>query len=144
MDVELRHGLWEFVREINEHGTTILLTTHYLEEAEQMCDRIAIMNHGDLIAMEATHELVRRLSNRQIRFWLEKPLPEMPTGLDAYSPRLKGDGKELLLNLPAGRVPAICSARCVGSGLKSAISRLIRAGWKRSLSVDRSQWRCPW
>ncbi len=102
VDVELRHGLWEFVREINEHGTTILLTTHYLEEAEQMCDRIAIMNHGDLIAMEATHELVRRLSNRQIRFWLEQPLPEMPTGLDAYSPRLKGDGKELLLNLPAG------------------------------------------
>ncbi len=66
VDVELRHGLWEFVREINREGTTILLTTHYLEGAEEMCDRIAIMHHGELIAMEKTHDLVRRLSNRQV------------------------------------------------------------------------------
>ena len=101
VDVELRHSLWEFVREINRQGTTILLTTHYLEEAEEMCDRIAIMNHGDLIALEETHELVRRLSNRQLRLWLVDPLDTVPTGLENCKPELKADGRMLLLNLPA-------------------------------------------
>ncbi|MCK5826167.1 MAG: ABC transporter ATP-binding protein, partial [Desulfuromusa sp.] len=101
VDVELRHGLWEFVREINRQGTTILLTTHYLEEAEEMCDRIAIMNHGDLIALEKTHELVRRLSNRQLRLWLVEPLSNLPAGLENCKPQLKADGRMLLLNLPA-------------------------------------------
>ncbi len=101
VDVELRHGLWDFVREINRQGTTILLTTHYLEEAEEMCDRIAIMNHGDLIALEETHELVRRLSNRQLRLWLVEPLDAVPAGLENCQPQLKADGRMLLLNLPA-------------------------------------------
>ena len=59
VDVELRHTLWDFVREINRQGTTILLTTHYLEEAEQMCDRIAIMHHGNLIALQSTASLLQ-------------------------------------------------------------------------------------
>lgn len=102
VDVELRHGLWDFVREINHQGTTILLTTHYLEEAEEMCDRIAIMHHGELIALEETHELVRRLSNRQLRLWLEEPLFELPAELINYSAKLKEDGRIMVLNLPAG------------------------------------------
>ena len=102
VDVELRHGLWDFVREINRQGTTILLTTHYLEEAEEMCDRIAIMNHGELIALEETHALVRRLSTRQLRLWLEEPLNELPAVLNNYSPKLREDGRILLLSLPAG------------------------------------------
>ncbi len=101
VDVELRHGLWEFVREINSQGVTILLTTHYLEEAEQMCDRIAIMNHGEVIALEPTHQLVRRLSNRCLRLWLERPLREMPPGLERFSPKLQEDGRQLLLKMPA-------------------------------------------
>ncbi|MFO7577036.1 MAG: ABC transporter ATP-binding protein [Pelovirga sp.] len=102
VDVELRHGLWDFVREINQQGTTILLTTHYLEEAEQMCDRIAIMHHGEVIALEQTHELVRRLSNRRLKLWLEQPLVSIPPELQGYSPVLKEGGGLLLLNLPAG------------------------------------------
>jgi len=102
VDVELRRGLWEFVREINHQGTTILLTTHYLEEAEEMCDRIAIMHHGDLIAMDETHNLVRRLSNRQLRLWLAEPLVEMPGGLEECRPELKANGRLLLLTLPSG------------------------------------------
>lgn len=101
VDVELRHGLWEFVREINRQGTTILLTTHYLEEAEEMCDRIAIMNHGELIALEETHELVRRLANRQLKLWLDEPLSEIPGGLDGFSPKLKESGRLLQLCLPS-------------------------------------------
>ncbi|SHJ21829.1 ABC-2 type transport system ATP-binding protein [Malonomonas rubra DSM 5091] len=100
VDVELRHGLWDFVREINRQGITILLTTHYLEEAEQMCDRIAIMNHGELIALEKTHELVRRLSSRRLRLWLAQELLHVPDELDTYRPELSEDGSELLLCLP--------------------------------------------
>lgn len=118
VDVELRHGLWDFVREINRQGTTILLTTHYLEEAEQMCDRIAIMNHGELIALEKTHELVRRLSNRQMRLWLEAPLAEIPNALAGYRPKLKGDGRELLLCLPTGESAGVLLQLLCGLGLK--------------------------
>ncbi|MCF6178253.1 MAG: ABC transporter ATP-binding protein [Geopsychrobacter sp.] len=100
VDVELRHSLWEFVREINRNGTTILLTTHYLEEAEQMCGRIAIMNHGELVVLEETRELVRRLSRRTLKLWLEKALESIPAGLEAYHPRLEGDGRRLILCLP--------------------------------------------
>ncbi len=102
VDVELRHGLWDFVREINRQGTTILLTTHYLEEAEQMCDRVAIMHHGELIALEQTHELVRKVANRQLRLWLDRPLDEVPASLTDYRPALKAGGTELILCLPAG------------------------------------------
>jgi len=119
VDVELRHSLWEFVREINRQGTTILLTTHYLEEAEEMCDRIAIMNHGDLIALEETHELVRRLSNRQLRLWLVDPLSEIPAGLENCQPQLKADGRMLLLNLPAdANVGSILAQLCSHQRLK--------------------------
>lgn len=100
VDVELRHGLWEFVREINRNGTTILLTTHYLEEAEQMCDRIAIMNHGELVALEPTRELVRRLSRRTLRLWLDQVLEAIPAELEQYHPRLEGNGRQLILCLP--------------------------------------------
>lgn len=101
VDVELRHGLWDFVREINSQGTTILLTTHYLEEAEEMCDRIAIMHQGKLIALEETHDLVRRLSNRQLRLWLEHPLQTVPDQLKKYSPELREAGRVLQLCLPS-------------------------------------------
>jgi ABC-2 type transport system ATP-binding protein len=100
VDVELRHSLWDFVREINRNGTTILLTTHYLEEAEQMCDRIAIMNNGELVALEPTRDLVRRLSRRTLKLWLDNPLESIPTELAIYHPRLEGNGRQLILCLP--------------------------------------------
>ena len=102
VDLELRQQLWDHIRALKQGGVTIMLTTHYLEEAEQMCDRIAIMNHGELIALEKTHELVRGLSNRQLRIWLDTPLQELPVGLEAYRPKLQADGGELQLCLPAG------------------------------------------
>ncbi len=72
VDIELRLTLWEFVREINQQGTTVLLTTHYLEEAEQMCERIAIMNHGELVALDRTEVLLRKLGNRLVSVDLEE------------------------------------------------------------------------
>ncbi|WP_305045201.1 ABC transporter ATP-binding protein [Geoalkalibacter sp.] len=83
VDVELRRTLWEFVREINRDGTTVLLTTHYLEEAEAMCGRIAIMNHGRLIALEPTRELLARLDGRRLVLNLAGDPRPLPSGLVA-------------------------------------------------------------
>jgi ABC-2 type transport system ATP-binding protein len=66
VDVELRHTLWKFVREINTQGTTVLLTTHYLEEAEKMCDRIAIMSKGKLVALDKTANLLNKISDKTL------------------------------------------------------------------------------
>jgi len=100
VDVELRHTLWEFVREINRAGTTILLTTHYLEEAEQMCDRIAIMHHGELIALEATGSLLERLGTRGVVVHLHQPLTTLPEALARWGTRLDADGRTLRVTLP--------------------------------------------
>lgn len=118
VDVELRHGLWDFVREINQQGTTILLTTHYLEEAEQMCDRIGIMHHGEMIALEPTHELVRKLSNRRLKLWLEQPLTAIPSELVGFAPSLENGGSVLQLNLPANEHAGLLLAEICRSGLK--------------------------
>src|SRR6201989_742032 len=75
-DVELRQQLWRYVRSLNQRGTTILLTTHYLEEAEELCDRIAIINHGRLVACDTTAALLRRLDNKSVTLILSAPVPE--------------------------------------------------------------------
>ncbi|MBE0597601.1 MAG: ABC transporter ATP-binding protein [Desulfuromonadales bacterium] len=103
VDVELRHSLWEFVREINREGTTVLLTTHYLEEAEQMCGRIAIMNHGELIALEPTATLLSRLRDRRFELLLERPLAALPVELLPFGARLEGEGRRLILSPPPER-----------------------------------------
>lgn len=74
VDVELRSQLWEFVRELNQQGTTVLLTTHYLEEAESLCDRIGFIHRGKLIRTGNTQELITQLTTREIIFILESPL----------------------------------------------------------------------
>ncbi|MEK9794477.1 MAG: ABC transporter ATP-binding protein, partial [Hyphomicrobiales bacterium] len=66
VDIELRHQLWDFVRELNQQGTTILLTTHYLEEAQELCDQIGIINKGKLVANAPTQELLKSLDRKEI------------------------------------------------------------------------------
>lgn len=103
VDVELRHTLWDFVREINQQGTTILLTTHYLEEAEQMCDRIAIMNHGDLIALESTRTLLKELGTRSLLVHLQTPIDGLPANLCCQAAELDEAGTTLQLTLSASQ-----------------------------------------
>ena len=100
VDVELRHTLWEFVREINREGTSVLLTTHYLEEAEAMCSRIAIMNHGEIVALDRKESLMSRIGTRSLVFHLGTPLPAVPVELKSYAPQLNDDGTRLHLTLP--------------------------------------------
>ena len=86
VDIELRQQLWGHVRELNRAGTTVLLTTHYLEEAEELCDRIAIINHGQVIACDTTEALLRRLDNKALTVTLAEPLAEIPASLAGFEP----------------------------------------------------------
>ncbi len=101
VDVELRRGLWELVREINSQGTTVLLTTHYLEEAQSMCGRIAIMNHGDLVALEETSKLLSRMPLRKVTVELDQPAKQIPPGLTHFTPLIENDGTRIIFNLSA-------------------------------------------
>jgi ABC-2 type transport system ATP-binding protein len=77
VDVELRQTLWQFVSDLNKRlGSTVLLTTHYLEEAEALCGRIAMLKQGEVVALEATSELLRRASSNVLRFKTEHTLPD--------------------------------------------------------------------
>lgn len=90
VDVELRQNLWENVKLLNEQGVTILLTTHYLEEAEELCDHIAIINHGKIVANEEKETLLARIDNKEIRFRLDKAVESMPAGLEKFNPVKEG------------------------------------------------------
>lgn len=79
VDIELRQQLWEYVGELNRQGVTVVLTTHYLEEAEQLCDRIAIINHGKLIANKPTRELVGMAREKAVVLTLDRDVTEAPT-----------------------------------------------------------------
>ena len=88
VDVDLRRQLWTHVKRMNEAGTTVLLTTHYLEEAEALCDEIAIINHGRIIACEPTVEMLGRLDARELQVNLAKPAGGVPDALGKYNPVL--------------------------------------------------------
>jgi ABC-2 type transport system ATP-binding protein len=78
VDIELRQQLWAYVRDLNAQGVTVVLTTHYLEEAEQLCDRIAIIHHGRLIANEPTRQLVARAQDKAVVVTVDRDLTETP------------------------------------------------------------------
>ena len=90
VDVELRQKLWEHVRQLNRRGTTILLTTHYLEEAEQLCDSIAIIDHGRIIACDTTPALLSRLDSKCLTLILDRDLDRIPDQLAHFDVTLTG------------------------------------------------------
>ena len=85
VDVELRQSLWEFIVELKNNGTTIILTTHYIEEAEKLCDIVAIINDGQLIASEPTKELVARLDNKELRISISEKIEYIPFSLKEHN-----------------------------------------------------------
>ena len=88
VDVELRQQLWDYVRALNKQGTTVLLTTHYLEEAEQLCDSIAIINHGEVIARDTTKALMQRFDSKEVVIELGKPIKKIPKELAEFETEL--------------------------------------------------------
>ena len=95
VDVELRRDMWNLVRELRDKGTTIILTTHYIEEAEEMADRIGVINHGELVVVEDKHVLMRKLGKKQLALQLQQPLDAIPAELAALPLELSADGLTL-------------------------------------------------
>jgi len=85
VDIELRQQLWENVRVLNQAGITIVLTTHYLEEAEELCDQIAIINHGELVACEPTKDLLKRIDEKEMIVDTIEPVGDIPDSLKAFN-----------------------------------------------------------
>ncbi|HEX5419892.1 MAG TPA: ABC transporter ATP-binding protein [Gammaproteobacteria bacterium] len=96
VDVELRQAMWEVVRALQDSGVTIILTTHYIEEAEQMADRVAVINRGEIILVEDKMELMRKLGRKQLTLQLHDPLEAVPPELCEYGLELAAEGTELV------------------------------------------------
>jgi ABC-2 type transport system ATP-binding protein len=96
VDVELRKGMWDVVRDLRATGVTIILTTHYIEEAEEMADRVGVINHGDLIVVEEKAALMNKLGEKRMLLDLTKPLAAIPEGLSKYDLTLENDGCRLV------------------------------------------------
>ncbi|GAB2623101.1 ABC transporter ATP-binding protein [Novilysobacter erysipheiresistens] len=96
VDVELRHDMWQMVHRLREQGVTIILTTHYIEEAEQMADRIGVILKGELILVEDKAALMRKLGKKQLTLTLQEPLDRVPEGLSGLPLELSDDGNALV------------------------------------------------
>lgn len=96
VDVELRRDMWEMVRGMRENGVTIILTTHYIEEAELIADRIGIINKGEIILVEDKTALMQKLGTRQLKLYLQNPIASIPVGLNGLDLELSTDGSELV------------------------------------------------
>jgi ABC-2 type transport system ATP-binding protein len=95
VDVELRRDMWQLVRELRDTGVTIILTTHYIEEAEEMADRIGVITKGRLLLVEDKTELMRKLGRKQVTLLLQEPLAQVPAALADYELALGANGGEL-------------------------------------------------
>jgi len=95
VDVELRRDMWDVVRALRDTGVTIILTTHYIEEAEQMADRIGVISHGEIILVEDKAELMRKLGKKQLKLQLQGRLDSIPGVLEKHELELSQDGDEL-------------------------------------------------
>ena len=120
VDIELRRQLWDYVQDLHKRGTTIILTTHYLEEAEALCDQIAIIDQGEIIANDKTSTLLGRLDQRTLIIVPETPLNALPDGLSSLDASLKDNG-ELAINFKSSAVRVTALIEQVrASGVKIA------------------------
>lgn len=101
VDVKLRRDMWEVVRELRNSGVTIILTTHYIEEAEEMADRIGVINHGEIVLVREKTELMRQLGSKQLTLQLQQPLTGIPPSLSHYPLTLAEDGEVLVYTYDA-------------------------------------------
>jgi len=130
VDVELRRSMWEMVRRLRERGVTIILTTHYIEEAEEMADRVGVINKGELVLVEDKTVLMQKMGKKQLRLELKSPLNELPEALKEDRLSLEPDGKSLLYTY---------DARSDDTGIPALLSRLGQCGVEfRDLSTEQS------
>jgi ABC-2 type transport system ATP-binding protein len=119
VDVNLRRDMWQLVRALQASGVTIILTTHYIEEAEELADRLGVICKGELVVVEDKHVLLRKLGKKQLTLQLQQPLAQVPPELAAFGLGLSGDGSELVYSYDSegGR-----------SGIVELLDRLNAAG----------------
>src|SRR5258706_7530995 len=119
VDVELRRDMWGLVRALRDSGVTIILTTHYIDEAEDMADRIGVINKGELILVEEKTALMKKLGKKQMTLHLQEPMAAIPTALNAWSLALKAQGTVLEYNFDANEE---------GTGIPALLRRLSELG----------------
>jgi ABC-2 type transport system ATP-binding protein len=119
VDVELRRDMWRLVRTLTASGVTVVLTTHYIEEAEEMADRIGVINAGEIVIVEEKSELIRKLGKKQLLLHLEAPLTVVPAALAGYGLEIVNGGAELIYTYDSERERA---------GLGSLLNDLNHAG----------------
>jgi ABC-2 type transport system ATP-binding protein len=96
VDVELRRDMWTLVRGLRDKGVTVILTTHYIEEAEEMADRIGVINKGALVLVEEKKQLMKKLGRKQLTLHLQQPIQQVPAELSTWGLELKADGQDLV------------------------------------------------
>lgn len=119
VDVELRKDMWQLVRGLRETGVTIILTTHYIEEAEEIADRVGVINKGRIIVVDEKIELMRKLGKKQLTVELNDPLGSLPEALNRYDLDLEDDGRRLVYRYDTG---------AERTGIGSLLADLNRAG----------------
>ena len=130
VDVELRKDMWEVVKTLRESGVTIILTTHYIEEAEEMADRIGVINRGEIVLVEAKSELMRKLGTKQLTIELQQPLDVIPPALSAQGLELSSDGLQLVYTY---------DTQAERTGIRSLLNDLDQAGIRfKDLSTSQS------
>ena len=128
VDVELRKDMWQLVRELRTSGVTIILTTHYIEEAEEMADRVGVINKGEIILIEDKVELMHKLGKKQLTLELRDPMMTIPAALSEYKLMLGPDGKSLIYDYdPKGERTGITTLldelRAAGIGFRDLQTR---------------------
>ena len=130
VDVELRRDMWQLVRELRESGVTIILTTHYIEEAEEMADRIGVIRKGELVVVEDKHVLMRKLGRKQLTLTLQAPLSDLPSALADLPLELIQGGHSLVYTF---------DAQAQETGIASLLRRLGELGIEyRDLNTSES------
>ena len=134
VDVELRKDMWQLVRSLRASGVTIILTTHYIEEAEEMADRVGVINHGEIILVEDKAELMHKLGKKQLTLQLPgQSLTPIPPALAAHQPHADARRQGADLHLRHARASAPASPRCSTiSTLRASASRISRPRKARS------------
>jgi ABC-2 type transport system ATP-binding protein len=130
VDVELRKDMWQVVRDLRDSGVTIILTTHYIEEAEDMADRIGVINKGEIILVENKAELMRKLGKKQLTLQLHQKLAVIPPELSAFKLSIGEDGSTLIYNY---------DTKAERTGVATLLGELSRAGLRiRDLQTTQS------
>ncbi len=130
VDVELRKDMWALVRRLRESGVTIILTTHYIEEAEEMADRVGVISNGEIILVEDKKALMRKLGKKQLTLHMTNPLTQIPAALANFDLALAGDGRDLVYTY---------DTQAERTGITSLLKELSTAGLKfRDLNTKQS------